>query len=202
MSNVNKQGVFEATNFTEYTLNCKYDGTVHVEPDGSQWLHIFHHNNPASNLFSSSNDFENGCYLSEDMWFNMNVCKNLSQWEFIYAQKSTSDSDLIKYRWIQTKSPYEAVYSDVTASSVTRITTTGYTNGIYGGLYALKSNAYMVIANASNGNWYGATGCWTAYQSGIPGYPQSTITSGCADIYVRIDNGSLSTTDTQFKVFD
>lgn len=56
-------------------------------------------------------------------------------------------------------------------SAVTRITTSGYTDGEYGGIYKSGSNTYFVVANSNNGNWYGVTGCWAAYQGGIPGYP-------------------------------
>ena len=45
----------------------------------------------------------------------------------------------------------------------------------------------MVIANNSNGNWFGAFGCWTAYSGGIPGYPNNVVTSGYMDLYVRVD---------------
>lgn len=45
-----------------------------------------------------------------------------------------------------------------------------------------------MVANASKGNWWGATGCWTAYQGGIPGYPNNVCTTGNIRIFVRINN--------------
>ena len=50
----------------------------------------------------------------------------------------------------------------------------------------------MVIANSNSSNWYGAAGIWTAYQNGIPWYPNTTITTGYMDIYIRIDNTVFS----------
>ena len=47
---------------------------IHVEPDGSRWEHIFHHNNPAANLFASTDDFANGVYKNENLWFNFQIC--------------------------------------------------------------------------------------------------------------------------------
>jgi hypothetical protein len=89
---------------------------------------------------------------------------------------------------VQTKNPFNAVWNDVKPESVTRITTAGYTNGGNGGLWKMNSSTYFVVANSSSGNWFGATGSWTAYNGGIPGYPNTTVTTGCIDIFVRVDN--------------
>ena len=178
-----------ATPYTNGSRGFKYDNTVYVEPDGSKWVRIVHHNNPASYLFSSSNDFANGVYIDENRWFNVySVVKRLNSYEFMVKQTSTSSSSEVKYRWIQYTSPLTATYANVAPSVVTRITTSGYTDGGYGGLYILNSNTHMVIANTSNGNWYGAFGCWTAWNGGIPGYPNTGVTSGYMDLYVRIDS--------------
>lgn len=187
-SNIGKNGVMQTDDLMEYKLNLQYDDRIYVESDGTMWLHIFHHNNPTSYKFASNNDFVNGCYIDANRWFNINVCKNLKSWEFIYQQSTTADGGITKYRWIQSKSPYTASYSDVAPGTVTRVTTSGYTNGGNGGLYIVNSGTYMVVANSSNGNWFGATGCWDSYNGGIPGYPNTTVTTGCIDIFVRIDN--------------
>lgn len=175
---ITKVGQFYNSNINEY----------HIEPDGSIWEHVFHHNNPVNNKFSSTDTFTTGVYKNSDMWFNFQICNQLSSWEFLYCQNVTKESPTVKYRWIQTKNPFTAVYADVAPGAVTRITTTGYTNGTYGGLYKLNSSAFFVVANASNGNWFGATGAWNAYNGGIPGYPNTTVTSGQIDIYVRVDS--------------
>ena len=176
---ITNTGQFKNSNLNEYL----------VEPDGSVWEHVFHHNNPASNLFASTDSFTTGVYKNRDMWFNFQVCNQItSNWEFLYCQNVTNSSPVIKYRWKQTVNPFNAVWDNVKPASVTRITTTGYTDGGNGGLWKMNSSAFFVVANSSSGNWFGATGCWTAYQGGIPGYPNTTVTNGCIDIYVRVDS--------------
>lgn len=182
MAEFNKNGVVKGNLFLEYIR----------EPDGSIWEPIFYHNNPAGQLFSNSDSFAAGVVKNESLFFNFNVCKQLTSWEFLWIQRATKNTAYTKYRWTQTKSPFVADYSDVSPSAVTRITTSGYTNGGYGGFYILNSSTYMVIANSSNGNWFGASGCWTAYQGGIPGYPNTTCTTGDVAAFVRIDGTNLT----------
>lgn len=179
---IGKNGIIKENNFIEL---------VHTEPDGSKWLHVFHHNNPAAQLFSSSDDFENGVYKNKDMWFFVNYCKNFTKWEFLWIQNIESTSPITKYRWIQSVSPFGTSYDAVKPAAVTRITTEGYTDGGYGGLYNINSGTYMAITNTSPGNWFGATGSWTAHGGGTPGYPDTSVISGCMDLYIRIDNTTI-----------
>ena len=104
-------------------------------------------------------------------------------------QKTTSSATEQKYRWIQYANPLTATWEQVKPGTVTNITTSGYTNGGYGGLYKLNSNTYFVIANGSNGNWFGALGAWGTYNGGIPGYPNTAITTGYLDLYIRLYSG-------------
>ena len=172
----------------------KYDQSIYTEPDGTQWLRIAHHNNPAGGLFSSSDVWANGVYKDANRWFDIyGVLSQVSRYEFMVKQKTTSDATETKYRWIQSVNPLTASYAQVAPGAVTRITTSGYTDGGYGGLYILNSNTHMCIANASNGNWYGAFGCYTAYSGGIPGYPNTTITSGYMDLYVNVTGLDFAT---------
>lgn len=167
----------------------KYDKEIYTEPDSSQWLHIARHNSPGtSGYFTSDSSFETGVYLDENRWYDVSIINLLNNFEFMVKQKTTSNATETKYRWVQTKNPLLAVYNDVKPTSVTRITTSGYTDGTFGGLWKMNSNTRLCIANTSASNWYGAIGCWTAYQNGIPGYPNTTITTGYIDLYVRIDN--------------
>lgn len=167
----------------------QYDKNIYIEPDGSQWVHLIHHNNPANAVFASSDNFLAGVYKDEDRWFDFcNIINYLDKYEFMIKQKSTSDATEVKYRWIQQKNPLIAAYEDVVASQVTRITTSGYTDGTFGGIYILKDRTYLCIANASEGNWWGALGSWTTYQGGIPGYPTVVITTGYIDLYVKISD--------------
>ncbi len=183
---------------TPYTKNFRgpqtqYDKNIYTEPDGSKWLHIAHHNNPANGVFpSSSAAWSSGVYVDADRWFDVyGTVQKLDRYEFIVKQKVTSSDTEKKYRWIQNKSPLTATWSDVRASNVSRITTSGYTDGTFGGLYILNSNTYMCIANATNGNWYGAFGCWTQYYGGVPGYPNTMVTTGYMDLYVRVEDENI-----------
>ena len=173
------------------------DHTTYIEPDGSRWLRIFHHNNPISTLFASTDDFANGFYKDTNRWYRIeNVCGMVSQWEFMVKQKPTSDGTESKYRWIQTKNPIVATHNDVSPSAVTRITTSGYTDGTYGGLYkSATGRTRLTIANGVADNWWGALGSWTDYSGGIPGYPQIKVTTGYIDLYIRIDNLSFGGTE-------
>lgn len=174
----NKNGIITSHNLKEY----------HVEPDGSVWEQCLFHNNPTVNLFSSSDSFSKGVYKSDEVWFDFNRCKELTKFEFLYIQQPTKGDTFTKYRWVQSKSPFVATYNDVSPSSVTRVTTSGYTDGGNGGLYHSGSgNTYFVVADSYEGNWWGATGCWTAYQGGIPGYPQIVVTTGSIRVFVRVD---------------
>lgn len=189
---IGKNGVITENNFLEL---------VHTEPDGSKWLHVFHHNNPATQLFASNDDFENGVYKNKDMWFFVNYCKSFTKWEFLWIQNIEDISPTTKYRWIQSVSPFGTSYDAVKPSAVTRITTSGYTDGTFGGLWRINSDTYLCVANNSSGNWFGATGCWNSYEGGIPGYPNTAVVSGCIDLYIRIDNTTISkdVLDTKIK---
>ena len=65
----------------------------------------------------------------------------------------------------------------------------------------MNSNTYMVIANTTNGNWFGATGSWISYEGGIPGFPSTVVTTGCIDMFIRIDNTTIpeDVLDTKIK---
>jgi len=106
-------------------------------------------------------------------------------------QKTTDTAAEVKYRWTQTANPLTATWNDVKPGTVTFNTSSGYTSSSYGGLYLFKtSNLHMCIANGNNGNWYGGIGAATAYNGGIPGYPNTTVTSGYIDLYIRVYNGT------------
>lgn len=186
---ITKNGLWTSSTFTNFL----------AEPDETVWMHIFHHNNPSVNLFTSSDTFTTGVYKSDDLWYDVErICGAIDKWEFILKQKDTATSAEVKYRWVQGHNPNTATWDNVKPSSttITRITTTGYsTSTVGGGIYRANSSTRMVIANSSNGNWFGAVGCWTAYNGGIPGFPNTTCTTGCMDLYIRIDNTILTETN-------
>ena len=155
------------------------------------WEQCLYHSNPSVNLFSSSDSFATGVYKSDEMWFDFSRCKELSTFEFLYIQQDIKDGPFTKYRWIQAKSPFIATYEDVAPSAVTRVTTSGYTDGGYGGVYKPSANTYFAIADNAKGGWWGAAGCWTAYQEGIPGYPTTIVTTGSVRVFVRVDTSKV-----------
>ena len=174
----------------------KYDNKIYIEPDGSCWARIYHHNNPGAGSFSSTNDFEHSVYIDENRWFNVELCNYLDKWELMVKGKFTSTSDEWKLRWIQNVNPMTAAYADVAVANITKITTDGYSSSpsSWGGLYAKKSSAYLTANNGNSGNWWGAVGSYSVYQSGIPGWgPTTTVTTtGFNDLYIRIDNVNFS----------
>jgi hypothetical protein len=109
----------------------------------------------------------------------------------IQARLSTDTAE--KFRWIQNVNPMTATYSEVALANITRVTTSGYTtaSGNYAGIYKRNFTSFIVCNNGTEGNWFGAIGSWTAWNSGIPGYNGGAITSGYTDLYLRIDNIKL-----------
>lgn len=186
--NIKKNGIIETELFSEYIVNT-FDKNFYVEPDGSVWIRISHHNNPVNALFNSTDTFASQVYLDADRWFNVALCNLISNsWELMIKQKTTSDATETKYRWIQTVNPMVATFNQTKVENVTKITTSGYTNlSNYGGIYVNNSNAYLVNNNGNSGNWYGAIGSWTLWSGGIPGMG-SAVTTGYLDLYLRIDN--------------
>lgn len=189
--NITKQGIVYSGSFNE-SFASKYDLTPLVEPDNSAWIRIFHHNNPASKLFASTDTFASSVYLDVDRWFNISILNYITNntYELMIKQATTSGGTETKYRWIQTVNPMTAAFGDVDEADVTKITTTGYSNASsYGGIYYKNSNTYLCANNSNSGNWMGAIGSWKLSNNGLPAYGTSTrITTGYMDLYVRIDN--------------
>ena len=149
-------------------------------------MRIFHHNNPTNSRFASSANLSNSVYESADKWACINLInKDLGQWELMLKQKDTSSSSELKYRWIQEYNPFTATWTQIQPGRVTNVP--GY-SGTQGGMWAMNSSdTYFVIANTSSSNWFGAIGGKTSYNNGIPGYPNTTCTTGYMDLYIRID---------------
>lgn len=180
---INKKGQF-------YDSNVKEIITNHTESDGSNWELVMHHNNPANNIFASTDDFANGVYKNPNLYFNFTICNELSSWEILVIQATESNSTPIKLRWIQTQNPLATTWANVASNKITKNTSTGYTSFSHGGLVRgnASGNTYMTVNNGTSGNWWGATGAFKAYQGGIPGFNGAIPKSGYIDIYVRVDN--------------
>lgn len=186
-------------------LPGKYDNRLYIEPDGSCWVRISHHNAPASYLFSSSDTFANGVYKDTNRFFDASICNMVDKWEFMVKQQTSITAAIGKYRWIQTINPNTATYEDVVAANVTKYTNSqGYDNlnSSYGGIYKFNNNTYYIINNGSKGTWFGAFGCWTAWGGGIPGLNQAAVTDGFLDLYIRIDNVTLTSNKRTLCSFD
>lgn len=170
-----------------YGIEGQYDKNIYTESDGSKWIRIFHHNNPANALFSSSDTFTTGVYKDADRWFDMAKCNEVNKWEFILKQKTTSDATESKYRFIQYVNPMTATYDDVTNDKIKRISDSRRSRD--GGIYHVNAfNTYFITNNGTRNNWHGAIGSWTQYSNRCPGWNNQVVTTGFMDLYLRIDN--------------
>ena len=199
---ITKQGIVTASYLTEFIANT-FDTNTYVEPAGSAWIRIFHHNNPANAIFASTDTFTSQVYKDANRWFNVSLCNLLSDsWELMVKQKTTSSATETKYRWIQNYNPMTATYNQTTLANVSINTSTGYsTVANYGGIYYKNGSTYICVNNAVSSNWMGAIGAWNTWNSGIPGWGTTAVTSGYLDLYLRIDakaNLNLTSIDKNF----
>lgn len=197
---ITKTGQVRGALFSEFggMSYLKYDNNIYIEPDGSCWIRVFHHNNPAAGRFTSTNDFEHSIYIDEDRWFNMELAYYLDKWEIMVKGKFTSTANEWKLRWTQQYNPMIATYANVAAANVIKIMG-GEGNyevspSSWGGLYKKNSNTYLCANNGTSSSWWGAIGAWNVHQSGLPGWgPSQTVTTtGYNDVYLRIDNVTFS----------
>lgn len=105
-----KSGCVKADQFVNTIVNT-YDSTGYTEPDGSVWVRVAHHNQPANALFTKG-DFSKPFYLDDNRWFNVSLCNynTTGKWELMYKQKQTKNSDEEKYRFIQSANPMKATF--------------------------------------------------------------------------------------------
>lgn len=181
--NISKTGILLESQLNEY----------HVEPDGSIWEHVFHHEHLETNSFlaSEKSNFPKGIYKSPQMWFNFNVCNQLSgDWEILWIQNALITDPSKKFRWVQHANPLTATFDDVAAANITRNTSAGYTDFSYGGLYKFDndSKTYLCANNGTNGNWWGACGKYGVYQGGTLAWAGEIVKTGQIDIFVRVDS--------------
>ena len=189
-----KNGNWESQFLSNYFLKYNKKPVFIAEPDGSVWLQIVHHNNPAENLFNSTDDFTSGVYLDTNRWFYVNLCSYFSSWELMIKQKENNNETEKRYRWTQLYNPMLATFEQTMAADVVFNTTSRYTIPavVYGGLWCKNTSSYLVANNNNSGNWWGAVGCWTNYQGGIPGYDGKLVTNGYMDLYIRITKDNLN----------
>lgn len=149
--------------------------TFRTLEDGSIFLRIMHHHiKNATQLFTKTSahynvDSELFSLLKRIGDYQLN-----SKYEF-YAEQWNNEGDAtpIKPRWSQTSNPY------------TSTTCTGYTNisNSIRGLRFYSTTSNTLITDTTP--WWGACGCWTAYQGGIPGL-NATVAKGTLDLWIRV----------------
>lgn len=201
---LSKTGVWKGREFSNYSYCSIISPQVIQEPDGSIWLQIYRLNNPTTNgYFSKTDTFVNGVYLDENRWFNINACDAFSKWELLVKQKATETTVTeSKYRWIQTVNPMIATHAEVATDKITYITTSGYSTHTYGGMYKKNSSCYLSQHVPDQpGWWWGVIGPWQLNDSSIPAWAGVSVTTGYTEVYIRIDNNSLSPTD-KAKIFN
>lgn len=186
-----------------FSLSPLYDNNIYMESDGSFWYKIFHHNNPASNMFASTDTFTAGAYDSVNCWFNVNYLTKTGvssgSYELMVNQQLTTGGTVYKYRWIQTIDPMSATYAQTVAANTIYNTGSEYTATGYGGLYRKSGNTYLCGNNGTSSNWWGAIGSWTKFGGGIPAWNGQVVTTGYMDLYIRIQFGD---TDGNFKIYN
>ena len=166
--------------------------------DGSVWLHVLHHGNPASNLFTAANcwNYDNGSTLYSALWLLKNEeWKYNGKYELLVCEKLTSSSSEAQYRWTQTSNPS-------TSSSITGFTVISG-SGTYFNRGLLTNGNYGAMHNGNT--WWCCCGSYTAYQGGIPGM-NGVVTTGSLDLYIRItqdifknpENGLFSIYETGY----
>lgn len=182
-----KNGIITADATDEVPVH--FDTSIYTEEDGTKWVRIFHHNNPTSYLFSSTDPaLSSPFYKDSNRWWNMNLCSYLGTgpWEIMVKEKQTTASTEVVYRWIQYYNPMTATYAQVAAANIDKNTDYDTILDNYGGIYKHGTNTFICANNGTSGNWWGGIGCWTANQGGIPGYNSKLITTGYLDVYVRV----------------
>lgn len=152
--------------------------------DGSLWVQVLHHNNPASNMFTSANcwnyDDESNLYSALHLMKNPDWKVN-GVYELLAEEKLTSSGTVSQYRWTQTSNP-------ATSSSVTGFTAITGSGGNFTGLQLDTRHGCMSHAGST---WWCCCGAFTQYNGGIPGFG-GTVTSGCLDLYIRVRSGEVS----------
>lgn len=168
-----KTGVVKINNLIEFNDKFK------ILSDGSVFLQILRHNNPASNLFTSQN-----CWFNNEpnLFSNLIILKdcsmlnNLDTYEFLGIERQSSAGTIKQVRWTQTSNP--ALSSTIQGYN---LISGAWYNPTGNGLKTDNTKSAMHNSNV----WWGACGCYTSYNGGIPGY-SFVITNGYLELYIKI----------------
>lgn len=198
----------------------KYDHNIYFEPDGSAWVHIYHHNAPSTyGVFTHADDskvtneeFEESIYLDEHRWFNVGICNYVDKWEIMTVRRAKDTNNFVVNRWIQPANPMTAEAAEVLNDLLTIISGSTYMNenGTYNSSYSYNGYGYLGNTAAfiyaytgTSTSYYGAIGQKQFWNGGNTPFNSTSksnaITTGSVDLYLRIDNVTF-TTPTKTKV--
>lgn len=169
---VEASGILRTENLIESSQYLMVD-------NGSVFLKILDHNNPASNMFT-----ENNCWLNDsenlysclDILRTGDIFRGAEEFEFYSTEKLTSSSTETAVRWIQTSNP--ATMSSATGFSIVSGAASHLTNG----LANAGTNGCFDI---SGSNWWCCCGAYETYQGGIPGF-NGVVTTGYLKLWVKL----------------
>lgn len=169
---ITKTGLIYSPEFTEFSDRMR------TESDGSLWIQVLHHENPAQQIFSAANcwNYDNGGSLYSALWLLKNdIWKQNGKYELLAIEKLQSNSVASTYRWTQTSNP-------ATSSSITGFTIVSGSGAQFTGL--LTNGSYGAMHNGAT--WYSCFGAYNRWNNGIPGFTNTAITSGMLELYIRI----------------
>lgn len=174
------------------------DTTIHTEPDGTEWYHISHDNNPASYSLSINNwNDVSSQWISSDKWLSTKYDRYIDKHEYLVVQILTSGGTASKYRWTQPVSMCRSTYAQAAVAQITKNETSGYAtwSSNYGGLYM---SAVASVYQQNNGTFtqtWGRICEFKRYNNGMPGFNGNLVTTGSIDLYVRNDNVNFQLKD-------
>lgn len=174
------------------------DTTIHTEPDGTEWYHISHDNNPASYSLGINNWSDvSSQYISADKWLSTKYDRYIDKHEYLVVQIPTSGGTASKYRWTQPVSMCRSTYSQAAVAQITKNETSGYAtwSSNYGGLYMSAVASVYQQNNGTFSQTWGRICTFKRYNSGTAGFDGVAVTSGSIDLYVRNDNVNFQLKD-------
>ena len=192
---ITKSGNFFAFNFTE---SRALEQNIKILSDGSMWLRVLHHENPASNLFTAGNcwRYDNGSTLYSALYLlKDNHWKyDHGGYELLACEKLTSSSSEVQYRWIQTSNP-------ATSSVIRGFQAISGPNSD-GHFIGLLSNGQKGAIH--NGDaWWCCCGSYTQRSQGLPGFG-GNVTTGSLDLYIRVGPKTMkgAQTNSPFSIYE
>ena len=147
--------------------------------NGSVFLKILDHNNPASNIFTANNCWLNNSgnlYSCLDILRTSDIFKGAEEFEFYSTEKLTSSSTETSVRWIQTSNP--ATTSSATGFSLVSGTASYLTAG-------LANAGTKGCFDISGSTWWCCCGAYNQYKGGVPGF-NGVVTTGYLRLWVKL----------------